>query len=999
MNFTPNEKQKKVIENTDGIYLVDAGAGTGKTFTITRRYLKLLERDSLSPEDLLLITFTNNAADQMKEKIIEGSDYGAARLDEAPIGTFHSYARRLVSNYGLDVPGLLGIPEEVSTSCRIVEGEYEEESLFDRFYRDFRSKNPGYEEFYRVFGGSENLLSTTKSLAARGVVPKEESWYGNGRELLRGDFSRFRERVEAANEPREGKRGPKQSSLRSKLRGFLGNGCFLDDAPSPEELGTSRGSKTVNEDLLKRAFNEDRGRLFNFVRELYWSYLEYCLSKNYLNFSFWMVLSYVLLREREDVRERVRARHVMIDEFQDTNEVQLKIAMLLAEEGNLCVVGDWKQSIFGFRYADVENILRFQERLKEYKEELNGGEERIAYSVADLESIALRKNYRSTQKLTDFSANALVVKGKRGEELREEEIRGKITELTSISDRSGTLEGMVSGDERAAILEKIGKIVGNDEYLIEENSEMSDKPEETNPRAKLREIEYGDIAVLSRTAKFGLKLQEEADDLGIPASFEAGVRIFSKKPGILLLAWLRILVDGNSRRGWAVVLEEAGYGIEQINYILENRAYPENMMEFKKNLETMEKVSALARVVFEKYGLRDNYTENIIRIVEESFSGSFMDLSGLVSFIEERISGEDTYEVQKLPKNEASRGSVTIQTIHAAKGLEYPVVFVSDINRRRFPSLKSNYKRVYFDKTLGLRRDKIYSSEEGYVFDNWRSKLVKRCLPSTDYDEERRLLHVAMTRAEEYLFLTAEKNEESRFFRELKKKGNLKVAEVESPEPKREEGAEEKREPVSADVPSGKSRLKLKATSLIREAGDLRGRGKELGSAVHRFARQWVEGSGKGKRSLEDFPIEGASEDLANLKDFLEDQEGKKIAEKPCLLPLGSEEGNEETFVLSGKIDLIVENGRKVKIFDYKTLKDEKLREPYRKQISVYHNAVKDVYGTGKESFDISSFIYYTREGLLVEVDPLGKKELLDEVKRLLGTADYGEDRTEEPLI
>src|SRR6056297_1053352 len=97
---TPNPKQRELIESTEGLYLVDAGPGTGKTFTVTRRYANIIDQDGVDPEDVLLVTFTNNAAAEMRDRIVSQSEYSVRELADAPIQTFHSLANDLLQEYG-----------------------------------------------------------------------------------------------------------------------------------------------------------------------------------------------------------------------------------------------------------------------------------------------------------------------------------------------------------------------------------------------------------------------------------------------------------------------------------------------------------------------------------------------------------------------------------------------------------------------------------------------------------------------------------------------------------------------------------------------------------------------------------------------------------------------------------------------------------------------------------------------------------------------------------
>lgn len=238
----PNKQQKELIENTDGIYLVDAGAGTGKTFTITRRYAKILEK-GVSPDDILLATFTNNAADQMKERIIERTDVKASKIYDAPISTFHSFAKRIIRNHGFDTPRILGMDEDITQSLNLMESEVREKQEFNSFMNLFIEQNPEYSEYYQILGDYSQLLALLKNLAAKGIVPEKEGWFGDSEKYIDGDYSEFKKIFKEMNKPKETSNGKKQSELRSRLYS-LKYKDFDEDAPSEEEVrggyGTNR---------------------------------------------------------------------------------------------------------------------------------------------------------------------------------------------------------------------------------------------------------------------------------------------------------------------------------------------------------------------------------------------------------------------------------------------------------------------------------------------------------------------------------------------------------------------------------------------------------------------------------------------------------------------------------------------------------------------------------------------------------------------------------------
>jgi len=738
---SPNQKQQKLIENTEGIYLADAGAGTGKTFTITRRYVNLLEK-GVDPEDIFLATYTRNAADEMMERIMKKSDVPEARIFDAAISTFHSHCQKILEKNGIEAPKLIGIETEITDDMQLMESQIREGQEFQSFYQSFREQNPEYQDFYRLVREPSNLLDLIKSLASKGVIPEKNGWFKDTEKYLEGDRNEFVKIFEEMNRPQEGKNGKKQSKLRGKLSRFDYK-TYLDDAPEKSELRGDRGTKSIRRDFCEKAFDEDRDELKDFVHDIYFGYISYCLERNYLNFSFLMMFTYLLLYEKPLVRREESFDYLMIDEFQDTNEIQFKLALLMADKPNICAVGDWKQSIYSFQYAEVENIQEFSQRIQRFKDELNKEAERVIFDVGKVEKIALEKNYRSTQDILDLSEVSLELEGNRYEEVEKQQI----TSLQSEKDsKDSTIEKFRSEDEAKAILSKIQKIVEDSEYTYGDGKEK-------------RDIGYDDIAVLTRTRSLGLELQQKARENGIPAAYEAGLELFKTNPSIVLLAWLRI-INSNSRRGWAVVLEKTGYNIEEAQAIVKSDSYPDDMKEFKKQLENEENLKSVSRKVFNRYGYSSAVSERIIEVLTDTFNSSFMNTGQIIRFIEENIEQEEIYEVD----NSVRENTVKIQTIHAAKGLEYPVVFVSGVNNGVFPSRNFDRSNIIYNELIGLRQKKIYNDGEyAYNYDNWRTEILTRCVTGS-YDEERRLMYVAMTRAEQHLFVTAKKDRESRFY-------------------------------------------------------------------------------------------------------------------------------------------------------------------------------------------------------------------------------------------
>ena len=132
--------QDKIINSSEGIFLIDAGAGTGKTYTLVKRYLKILEK-GLKPENILLVTFTNKAANEMKSRVQKEAEnagliskIGFRSFIDAPIMTFHSFCNHVLKKHGRNAASFLGIRENLSANFRLIEENFYEEKLFIKFY-------------------------------------------------------------------------------------------------------------------------------------------------------------------------------------------------------------------------------------------------------------------------------------------------------------------------------------------------------------------------------------------------------------------------------------------------------------------------------------------------------------------------------------------------------------------------------------------------------------------------------------------------------------------------------------------------------------------------------------------------------------------------------------------------------------------------------------------------------------------------------------------------
>ncbi|MFC5135983.1 MULTISPECIES: UvrD-helicase domain-containing protein [Haloferacaceae] len=943
-DIEPNPEQRDLIESTDGLYIVDAGAGTGKTFTVTRRYANIVDQDGIDPSDVLLVTFTNNAAEEMRERIVRNSEYGMRELSNAPIQTFHSLAHDILDEHGHDAPTYLGVEETITGSTRIIEDDIIEQALFREFIGQFIDSHPEYNEFFTAISETKELLDLIKELSAKGVFPTETGWYRDGESHLDGDFAAFEMLFTDINQPRNG--GSKQSKLRSKLSKYGKEKTYLPEAPERWEL---RGNgKQIPADVAGRVFEDDRTALKQFVHDVYHAYLEFALRRNYLNFGFLQLFAFVLLCEDHDLRERLGYEYVMVDEFQDSSEIQFKLMLLLAGTENICVVGDWKQSIYSFQYADVDNIREFDERLDRFAEELNRDADRVTFPTTTAASKQLTRNYRSTQSILRFSTQALTARATNSELLDVEAISEAVTRLKADTDHDESrIEALTSEDEHEAILAKIDDIVDNDDYAIEGDD------------GEYRAPTYGDIAVLTRTRDFGRDILDTASEYNLPMAYEGGIEVFRTDAAKLLLAWLRIL-ERDADRGWALVLEEAGYTIDEVKAITDRGAYPEAMVTFRENLREMETFGGVARRVFDRYD-RSGPTADVVLDTIQSVHGTTTFTRGeLIQFIEAAIEDGSTHEVDA----GAGTNAVTVQTIHATKGLEYPIVILANMNTNKFPSTGGSGSDIAYTDPIGLRQRKVYSAEAHdvpHVYDNWQTDVLNKCL-SQNYDEERRLLYVAITRAESHVILTGGENPNV-FLDELPV-----TIETVDPDLSSFNAVDNESSPFTVDIPDPDGPASYSPHTFIDDTvfeGDTGGRGMEFGSEVHEFAERYVLG---------EVVDTGDNPDKENVKELLESLDGETKAEIDAFLPLTVDD---KEVTIGGIIDLLHITPDQIDIIDYKTDLTTHAEDEYEKQLSIYYHVVADQY----PDREVTASIFYTNDGDRRRITHLSKPELREMVR------------------
>jgi DNA helicase-2/ATP-dependent DNA helicase PcrA len=602
-----NAEQKRAVETTEGPLLILAGAGSGKTKTLTHRIAHILATHKATPYNILAVTFTNKAAGEMRERVgaLLAGDSGQ-RGFMPYMGTFHSICVRILRQDG----ELYGIP------------------------RNFVIWDEG-DRMAAVKQVSKQLHIDEKSYPPR---------------LL--------------------------TSLISSAKNEL---------VSPEEFMATAGDSPA---ALAAA-------------KVYPAYEKTLREAGAMDFDDLIGRTVSLLSENEKMRDKWRTqfKYVMIDEYQDTNAAQYKLVKLLTgAHNNIAVVGDDWQSIYSWRGADFRNILNFE---KDYPKCV---------------VIKLEQNYRSTKSILDAAHNVISQNVTRSDK-----------KLWTDSGMGSPVQVMPVGNERAeaeSIMRRIRIAVD----------------------MKVRR--YRDFAVLYRTNAQSRALEEVFVHHNLPYKIVGGVRFYDRKEVKDIMAYLRLIyqpedlisfervVNTPARGIGAKSLENfnlwrRGNGLSLADAVTQAAASPgltpkaragfielgDLLVSFRAQMESLTPnalVDSLVRRLDYLHFLDDGTAqgearkENVKELL--SVATEYQDV-GLSGFLEEiaLVSDIDTTDF--------GNDAVVLMTLHSAKGLEFPVVFITGMEESIFPHSRSLYD-------------------------------------ASEMEEERRLMYVGMTRAREELYLS-----------------------------------------------------------------------------------------------------------------------------------------------------------------------------------------------------------------------------------------------------
>ncbi|MCL2712517.1 MAG: UvrD-helicase domain-containing protein [Methanomassiliicoccaceae archaeon] len=912
-----NDGQRMISETTDGIVVVDAGPGTGKTHTIVKRYMNILKKD-VDPSEILLLTFTRNAAAEMEERvksemIRSGYSKKAASVRSS---TFDSFCLNAVMESPETVSKFFKTKETLTRSAKLVQNETLDKEYFRNVYTKFiRRYGRMYGNVPALVGTSyDDLYNVIQRLMSIGVIPEYDGdWFCRDKSILTGKKEEL-------------------ISLLNKMKISLSG-----------DISEEKITKDVTEKDKQEAVNDPRNELLRFIHGVYYEFIRSSISDNRLTFGLNALFAFIILYENKNIRKMMSFRYVMIDEFQDTNELQFLTSLLILREPNLCAVGDWKQGIYGFRYASIENITKFGERLELMKKFLNKGEKRILQKMPDALPLSLTENYRSSQLVIDTAFNALRCKASQDDTVDEKWLNEKVTELVSRRDTEySEIERICAPDDEGeikAIIQKITEYINDPRYMIIENDGTARRPE------------YRDIAVLCRNGSMCIKIKDAAEGYKIPAHLQGDVSVMNTREGKLLLAWLRYVNDVNDIRGPVAILADAGYCLAELRTIFsENIKIPDELKEQRKKLlRKRHRVNDLLTSIFLHHKLNNDITHSLTATISSAHGGNMLTIPGIIRLMEKDMAEGSKYNVDTLLDDR----SVMIQTMHKSKGLEYPIVIVGGLRTSVMPSSQNKHGSIAFDPLYGVRITKEYDISDGHhrIRNCWKWDIVKEAT-STDKDGERRLFFVALSRAKQYITITSFSNRTSTFFRDVcdvPVRDNIPTPKA---APLGDVRSVNKR-PVLNEYERRRKRISLhEIIGRYEESGG--GKGTEFGIRVHKDAQRIMNG----------MDASSDTDEIRYIKKIYDSVKNAKIlTEIDCTLPVND-------VVIGGRIDMLAIFDDRAEIHDFKTDMNRNNEDRYIMQLSVYAHSASSL------GMPVQCVIDYVSQNLSVNVPIMSISEI-----------------------
>ena len=553
-----NEEQKKAVMETSGAMIILAGAGSGKTRVLTYKVIYLIENLKISPDDILMVTFTNKAAGEMKERITK---FFGSSISLPSVSTFHSLCARILR----------------------IEGKY-----------------IGFSEKFSIFDTQDQLDGVKEAMR----------------------------------------------HLNISIKDFRPHSVLSTISQAKNQLITDREYK-----------NFARGFFQETVSKIYPVYQKILKENNALDFDDLILKAIELFEKNPNVSSKYqnKFRYILVDEYQDTNHAQYVLTKILSgKHKNIAVVGDFSQSIYGFRGANFQNLITFKNDFENVK------------------TFYLSQNYRSTQSILD-AAFSVISKNTGHPVLKLWTENKKGEEIVLYEARNEHNEG---------------------EFIIQTVVGLG--------------VKLSDVAVLYRTNAQSRVIEEVLLHHGVPYVLVGGTRFYERKEIKDVLSYLRFLAN-----------EKDMVSLKRIEKLGKTRFKKFTDIKESLNIEsqTLELLDKILKGTdyLSLYDEKDEEDRQRLENIKELRSVA-LEFPNLMQFLENIALVEQEY-MPDHPSPGEKKEAITLMTLHASKGLEFPVVFIIGMEEGLFPHARSLMDRL-------------------------------------ELEEERRLCYVGITKAKQRLFLT-----------------------------------------------------------------------------------------------------------------------------------------------------------------------------------------------------------------------------------------------------
>jgi DNA helicase-2/ATP-dependent DNA helicase PcrA len=611
-----NKPQQEAVLTTEGPVLMLAGAGSGKTKALTHRIAYLVAEKKVMPTNILAVTFTNKAAGEMRERVLELLGQNPNNRNYLPfIGTFHSICVRILRRDGKEI---------------------------------------GLGSSFTIFDAQDSQSAVKQAMRSLGVSEKE----------------------------------------------FAPN------------LMASLISSAKNELIGPKAYaNVARGQAQHMAATIYPVYQRLLAEASALDFDDLIMRTVELLKQPHILKKyQAQFRYIMIDEYQDTNHAQYRITkMLAADHKNICVVGDDWQAIYSWRGANFQNILDFE---KDYP---------------GVKIIKLEQNYRSTKNILDAAHGVITKNLVRSEkELWTDAGAGAGVAIVNVYDQIQEGEFITQTIQRSMY----------QSHAIKRGS---------SGLAKGYDLKA--FAVLYRTNAQSRSLEESFLRAGIPYKIVGGTRFYERKEIKDAMAYLRFVYNPEDVVSFnrIINLPPRGLGEKSLQRVLDRRrSYGLGLVEVLEQATEMDGLTPKAKQAFADFGrMIVEFRSQAEKLSVAKLLDLILKRSGYLSYLEDgSVTAGDRIEnvkellsvaedygngdlgqfleeialISDIDSYATGANAVTLMTLHSAKGLEFPVVFMAGMEEGIFPHTRSAYD-------------------------------------VSELEEERRLCYVGMTRAKEQLYM------------------------------------------------------------------------------------------------------------------------------------------------------------------------------------------------------------------------------------------------------